>query len=312
LNLRTLVVSEPRKPIVVVGSINMDLVAHTHQIPVPGQTVIGAGFDTTPGGKGGNQAVAAARLGYPVKMVGAVGDDVFGQALLDNLAKAGVETAAVERVSGPSGVASILVADSGENSIVVIPGANGKMDSAAIDRHAPLIRSAGLVLCQLELPLETVSYTLALCAKAGVPVILDPAPAAPLPDAAFHQASWFTPNETETAFYLGRTSAPENAAQRLLDKGLKGVVLKCGSEGAYVAVAGGKAAWVKSFAVQAIDTVAAGDCFNGAFAVALLEGHDPWAAARFAAAAAAISVTRRGAQASMPSRAEVDKFLAEC
>jgi ribokinase len=303
--------TESRKPIVVVGSINMDLVAHTRHIPVPGQTVIGSGFDTTPGGKGANQAVAAARLGYPVAMVGAVGDDVFSQALLDNLAQAGVSTSAVVRVAGPSGVAPILVADNGENSIVVVPGANGKMDRAAIDRQAALIRSAGAVLCQLELPIETVSHILALCADASVPVILDPAPAAPLPGAVFHQATWFTPNETEAAFYLGGAASPKEAAHRLLQMGLKGVVLKRGSEGAYVAVAGGKAAWVKPFPVQAVDTVAAGDCFNGAFAVALLEGSDPWAAARFASAAAALSVTRPGAQASMPARAEVERFLAE-
>jgi ribokinase len=302
--------NESRKPIVVVGSINMDLVAHTHQIPVPGQTVIGTGFDTTPGGKGANQAVAVARLGYPVQMVGMVGDDVFGQALLDNLANAGVGTEAVARVSGPSGVAPILVSESGENSIVVVPGANGKMDKAAVDRQSALIRSAGMVLCQLELPLETVSHVLALCADAGVPVVLDPAPAAPLPEAAFRQASWFTPNETEAAFYLGNQPNSEAAAQQLLHKGLKGVVLKRGSDGAYVAVAG-KAAWVRPFPVKPVDTVAAGDCFNGAFAVALLEGNDPWAAARFASAAAAISVTRKGAQASMPSRADVEKFLAE-
>ena len=302
--------NESRKPIVVVGSINMDLVAHTHQIPVPGQTVIGTGFDTTPGGKGANQAVAVARLGYPVQMVGMVGDDVFGQALLDNLANAGVGTEAVARVSGPSGVAPILVSESGENSIVVVPGANGKMDKAAVDRQSALIRSAGMVLCQLELPLETVSHVLALCADSGVPVLLDPAPAAPLPDSAFRQVAWFTPNETEAAFYLGNQPNSEAAAQQLLQKGLKGVVLKRGSDGAYVAVAG-KAAWVRPFPVKPVDTVAAGDCFNGAFAVALLEGNDPWAAARFASAAAAISVTRKGAQASMPSRADVERFLAE-
>jgi len=182
--------NESRKPIVVIGSINMDLVAHTHQIPVPGQTVIGTGFDTTPGGKGANQAVAVARLGYPVQMVGMVGEDVFGQALLRNLSNAGVGTKAVAR---------ILVAESGENAIVVIPGANGKMDKAAVDRQSALIRSAGMVLCQLELPLETVSHVLALCADAGVPALLDPAPAAPLPDSAFRQAAWFTPNETEAA-----------------------------------------------------------------------------------------------------------------
>ena len=302
--------NESRKPIVVIGSINMDLVAHTHQIPVPGQTVIGTGFDTTPGGKGANQAVAVARLGYPVQMVGMVGEDVFGQALLRNLSNAGVGTKAVARVSGPSGVAPILVAESGENTIVVVPGANGKMDKAAVDRQSALIRSAGMVLCQLELPLETVSHVLALCADSGVPVLLDPAPAAPLPDSAFRQVAWFTPNETEAAFYLGNQPNSEAAAQQLLQKGLKGVVLKRGSDGAYVAVAG-KAAWVRPFPVKPIDTVAAGDCFNGAFAVALLEGNDPWAAARFASAAAAISVTRKGAQASMPSRADVERFLAE-
>ena len=235
--------TEPRKPIVVVGSINMDLVAHTHQIPVPGQTVIGTGFDTTPGGKGANQAVAAARLGYSVKMVGAVGEDVFGQALLDNLASVGVDTAAVARFSGPSGVAPIIVADNGENSIVVVPGANGKMDRAAVDRQSALIRSAGMVLCQLELPIETVTHTLALCAEAGVPVILDPAPAAPLPDIVFRQLAWFTPNETEAASYLSYQSRGEEVAQQFLDKGVKGIVLKRGRDGAYVAVSG-KAGWV--------------------------------------------------------------------
>jgi len=299
-----------RKPIVVVGSINMDLVAHTRRIPVPGQTVIGTGFDTTPGGKGANQAVAVARLGYQVHMVGAVGEDVFGQALLDNLTNAGVGTAAVARVSGPSGVAPILVAENGENSIVVVPGANGKVDTASVDRQATLIRSAGMVLCQLELPIETVSYLLALCSEAGVPVMLDPAPAAPLPEATWVQVAWFTPNETEAAFYLANNSKPEAAANQLLAKGVRGVVLKRGAEGAYVAIAGGKAAWVQPFQVEAVDTVGAGDCFNGAFAVALLESHDPFAAARFASAAAAISVTRRGAQASMPTRAEVDAFMA--
>jgi ribokinase len=301
---------DPRKPIVVVGAVNMDLVAHTPQIPVPGQTIIGTGFDTTPGGKGANQAVAAARLGYPVQMVGMVGDDAFGQALLDNLASAGVGTAAMARTAGPSGVASIFVSENGENIIVVVPAANGKVDPASVDREAALIRSAGMVLCQLELPVETVSHVLALCADARVPVMLDPAPAAPLPDAIWSQAAWFTPNETEAAFYLGEMLKPEEGAKRLLAKGLLGVVLKRGAEGAYVAIAGGKAGWVRPFQVQAVDTVGAGDCFNGAFAVALLEGRDPWTAARFASAAAAISVTRRGAQASMPSRAEVDEFLA--
>jgi ribokinase len=300
-----------RKPIVVVGSINMDLVTRTPRIPLAGQTLIGTDFQTTPGGKGANQAVAVARLGFPVQMVGAVGEDVFGQALVDNLNSAGVNTAFVARVTGPSGVAPILVAENGENSIVVVRGANGKVDPASIDRQAEIIRSAGMVLCQLELPMETTNRTLAICAEAGVPVMLDPAPAAPLASEVWLQTAWLTPNETEAALYVGDGLEPEEAARQLLARGLRGVVLKRGAEGAYVAVAGGKAAWIRPFRVEAVDTVGAGDCFNGAFAVALLEGNDPWAAARFASAAAAISVTRRGAQASMPSRAEVDAFLAE-
>jgi ribokinase len=301
--------TDTRKPIVVVGSITMDLVTRAPKIPAIGQTLIGTGFETTPGGKGANQAVAAARLGYRVAMVAKVGDDAYGPALLENLNRAGVETGGMTQVSGSSGLAPMFVADDGLNAIVVVPGANGKMDREAVDRHAELIRSAGMVLCQLEIPMDTLSYTLELCAKANVPVMLDPAPAATLPEAAFGKVAWFTPNETEAAFYVSDGLGTEESAERLLAKGLRGVVLKRGGDGAYVAVKGGKTEWVKPFKVIAIDTVAAGDCFNGAFAVALLEGKDPWSAARFANAAAAICVTRKGAQASMPMRAEVDEFL---
>ncbi len=300
-----------RKLIVVVGSINLDLVARAPQIPLAGQTLIGTDFVTTPGGKGANQAVAVARLGYPVEMIGCVGEDVFGQEMLDNLNNAGVGTSAVTRVAGPTGIAQILVADNGENSIVVVPGANGKVDSIAIHHQSALISSAGMVLCQLELPAPTIGYLLGFCSGAGIPLMLDPAPAARLCKEMFGQTAWFTPNETEAAFYVGETKCAEESAARLFEKGLRGVVLKRGGEGSFVAVAGGDAAWVKPFPAEAIDTVGAGDCFNGAFAVAMLEGKDPWEAARFASAAAAISVTRRGAQASMPSRAEVDALMAK-
>jgi ribokinase len=301
--------SETRKPIVIVGSITMDLVTRTPRIPAIGQTLIGTGFETTPGGKGANQAVAAARLGHPVAMVAKVGDDAYGPALIENLKRAGVETAGMSQVAGSSGLAPMFVADDGLNAIVVVPGANGKMDRATVDQHAELIRSAGMVLCQLEIPMDTLGYTLDFCARANVPVMLDPAPAADLPAAVWQQVAWFTPNETEAALYVWNSPSPEETAKRLLQSGLRGVVLKRGGEGAFVAVAGGRAEWVKPFKVDAIDTVAAGDCFNGAFAVALLEGNDPWAAARFANAAAAICVTRKGAAASMPMRAEVDEFL---
>jgi len=281
------------------------------QIPQVGQTVIGTAFSTTPGGKGANQAVAVARLGYPVHMVGKVGDDVYGPALLQNLAAAGVNTAAIETTPGPSGLAPIFLSEAGENAIVVVPGANGQVDPAFVDRHADLIRSAGMVLCQLEIPMETVSHLLALCAEAGVPVMLDPAPAAELPKEVWSQVAWFTPNETEAEFYLGGSLTPEVDSQRLLNRGPQGVVLKRGAEGSYVARAEGNAAWVYPSPVAAVDTVGAGDCFNGVFAVALLEGNHPWAAAHIASVAAAISVTRRGAQASMPTRADIKEFLAK-
>ena len=301
--------TDPRKPIVIVGSITMDLVTRTPRIPAIGQTLIGTGFETTPGGKGANQAVAAARLGYPVAMVAKVGDDAYGSALLENLRRAGIDISGMSKAPGSSGLAPMFVAEDGLNAIVVVPGANGKMDRATVDQHAGLIRSAGIVLCQLEIPMDTLAYTLEFCARASVPVMLDPAPAADLAEAVWSQVAWFTPNETEAAHYVGDGSDAEEIAKRLLAKGLRGVVLKRGSEGAFVAVAGGRSAWVAPFRVNAIDTVAAGDCFNGAFAVALLEGRDPWAAARFANAAAAICVTRKGAAASMPTRAEVDAFL---
>jgi ribokinase len=301
--------NDTRRPIVIVGSITMDLVTRTPRIPAIGQTLIGTAFETTPGGKGANQAVAAARLGYRVAMVAKVGDDNFGPQLLDNLKRAGVDTGAMAQATGSSGLAPMFVAEDGQNAIVVVPGANGKMDRATVDGHAELIRSAGIVLCQLEIPMDTLAYTLDFCAGAQVPVMLDPAPAATLPDAVWNQVAWFTPNETEAAFYAGGETNVEATAKRLHAKGLRGVVLKRGVEGAFVSVAGERAEWVKPFKVDAIDTVGAGDCFNGAFAVAFEEGKDPWAAARFANAASALSVTRKGAQASMPSRAEVEEFL---
>src|SRR6204780_1187781 len=220
--------SEIRKPIVIVGSITMDLVTRTPRIPAIGQTLIGTGFETTPGGKGANQAVAAARLGYPVAMVAKVGDDAYGPQLIENLKRAGVETDAVSQTEGSSGLAPMFVADDGLNAIVVVPGANSKMDRAAVDRHADLIRSAGMVLCQLELPIDPLSYTLDFCARAGVPVMLDPAPAAALPEAVWSQVAWFTPNETEAAFYVGGGAEGASFGSRFLEKGLPGGVLERG------------------------------------------------------------------------------------
>lgn len=306
---------DARKPIVVVGSINMDLVANTPRIPLAGETLLGQDFQTHHGGKGANQAVAVGRLGYPVSMIGRVGDDAFGTELRAGLENAGVGTAGVATSAGASGVAVIVVAESGENSIVVIPGANAHVTPADLDASIETIRSAGMILAQLEIPLETVLHLAAICAREGVPLMLDPAPAAALPPELLKNVTWFTPNETEAAFFIGDPSnstkeSPE-IAKSLMSKGIRGVVLKLGARGAYLASPDGVMASIQPFPVRAVDTTAAGDCFNGAFAVGLLMGKDPAESARFAAAAAAISVTRVGAQSSMPALNEVlDKLNA--
>lgn len=304
-----------QKPIVVVGSINMDLVTTTHHIPVAGETVAGSGFQTHPGGKGANQAVAVARLGYPVHMIGRVGDDAFGTQLRDGLASAGVEISAVMTSRGPSGVASIVVSAAGENSIVVVPGANALLTSRDVDTQLDLIRSAGMVLTQLETPMATVEYLAAVCSREGIPLMLDPAPAQNLSRDLLAKVAWFTPNETEAAFFtsgveLQHADAPA-VAKILLNRGPQSVVLKLGARGAYVAGADGTHSAVSPFPVVAIDTTAAGDCFNGAFAAALCRGNNPADSARYAAAAAALAVTRVGAQPSLPSAQEVEGKLAE-
>jgi len=301
--------SESGKPIVVVGSINIDMVASTERIPLAGETVSGHDFQLIPGGKGANQAVAVARLGYPVQMVGKVGSDIFGTQMLENLAHEGVDTAAVGKAPGSSGVAMIAVAADGENSIMVVPGANALVSPEYLEEHAEVIRGAGVVLAQLEIPLETVLRLAAMCRESGVPLMLDPAPARTLPDELFRGLAWFTPNETEVAFFTETAGGTEKVARGLLEKGLEGVILKMGAKGSYVATRGGEEAAVGAFAVKAVDTTAAGDAFNGAFATALMLGINVAESGRFASAAAAISVTRKGAQPSMPTRTEVEAML---
>jgi ribokinase len=301
-----------KKPIVVVGSINMDLVATAAHIPAAGETILGTGFQMHPGGKGANQAVAVARLGYPVQMIGQLGSDDLGQQLRDGLNKAGVDTSAVGAVDGSSGVALITVADSGENSIVVAPGANSQVLPDFLNSHAERIRNAGIVLAQLEIPLETVLRLAVLCAEAKVPLMLDPAPAQQLPSTLSEQITWFTPNETETAFYLNHSldaEGADRASQELLDKGVRGVILKLGRKGSYLLTKSGDRGQIAPFHVHAVDSTGAGDAFNGAFATALMLGQSPIESARFASAASAISVTRPGAQASMATLDEVHKLL---
>jgi len=301
-----------KKPIVVVGSINMDLVATAPHIPAGGETILGTDFQMHPGGKGANQAVAAARAGGSVQMIGQLGSDDIGKQLRTGLTTAGVDVTAIGTVPGPSGVALITVSEAGENSIVVVPGANTQVTPAHIDLHADRIRNAGIVLTQLEIPLETVSHLAKLCADAKVPLVLDPAPARELPAELFKQVAWFTPNETEAARYIGETEKNLNkSAQQLQAKGIGGVILKLGSKGAFLATKSGTEASIKPFQVKAVDSTGAGDAFNGAFAAALMNGQSPLEAAIFASAAAAISVTRKGAQESMATAAEVHQLLGD-
>jgi ribokinase len=303
-----------KKPIVVVGSINIDLVASTERIPVEGETVSGSNFQIHPGGKGANQAVAVARLGYPVRIIGCLGNDAFGEQLRDHLKNSDVDIAGVTTVSGSSGVAVILVANKGENCIVITPGANARLMPHDLDRNVEIIRSAGLVLTQLEIPIETVLHLAAICTREKVPLMLDPAPARELPAELLKQVTWLTPNETEAAFFTGNVANghdvndPAATAQSLMTQGIRGIVLKLGARGAYLASAEVNQ-FLPSFPVKAVDTTAAGDAFNGAFAVALLMDMEPVASARFASAAAAVSVTRAGAQPSMPTMSEVEHLL---
>lgn len=304
-----------KRPIVVVGSINIDLVAIADKIPAVGETVLGTGFQIHPGGKGANQAVAVARLGYPVMMIGRLGNDSFGAQLRTHMQAVGVDCSGVATCDQPSGVAVILVSSQGENCIVVAPGANIEFTPRDVEASLPLIRQAGMVLAQLEIPLETVLCLAALCRREGVPLILDPAPARDLPAETFQKLAWFTPNESEAAFYAGNlegtsgATPPDEIARCILAKGCRGVLLKLGSRGAYLATREQPGKLVPAFPVTAVDSTAAGDAFNGAFSTGLMLGKSPIDSAIFAAAAAAISVTRAGAQPSMPTRAEIEQFL---
>ena len=303
-----------RKPVVVVGSINIDLVARAERIPLPGETVLSSDFQMHPGGKGANQAVAVARLGYPVHMIGSIGSDAFGENLRTQLAKSGVDTSGVRICQGPSGVAVIAVTPSGENAIVVTAGANALVSPRDVDENSDRIGTAGVVLTQLEIPLETVQHLGRLCASRGVPMILDPAPARALPAELLDQASWLTPNETEIAQCLAgaQTAVDSGNASAIVDALVKrcrcGLVLKMGPRGACLATKDFRQQ-IDAFAVAAVDTTGAGDAFNGAFAVGLVTGKSPLESARFAVAASAVSVTRAGAQPSMPTMEDVNLLL---
>lgn len=294
------------KRIVVVGSINMDLVATTARMPAAGETVHGEHFATWPGGKGANQAVAAARLGGDVTLIGQVGSDAFADTLMHGLQQAGVNTQHVGRSACASGCALILVDDAGRNSIVVIEGANGTLTIGMVDAAEEACRHAAVMLVQLETPLETVLHVARLASRHRIPLILDPSPARELPAELLGNTSWLTPNETECATLLRRTAVtlssdttPE-VAHALLALGPRNVVLKMGSQGVFLAGKDIADTFIPAVPVQAVDTTAAGDAFNGAFAYALAGGLPLRHAAEFACSVAAVCVTRRGAQSSMP------------
>ncbi len=300
--------------IIVAGSLNADLVQRVERFPRPGETVIGSDLSIIPGGKGANQACAAALLGGNVKMIGQVGNDPFGPILIESLAQANVDTSGIQVSAAATGTASILVLSTGENVIVISPGANGKLTPDVITGRLDAIESGSILLTQLEVPLATTELCLRVARERGAITILDPAPAQALPPELLASVDFLTPNQTEAALLLESNEEiesyedAEQAAQNLLERGPSTVILKLGQLG--VVVATREAVYrVPGFAVKAVDSTAAGDTFNGALAVALAEDRALEEAVRFANAAGAISVTRHGAQSSIPRRAEVDHFL---
>jgi len=304
-----------RGQVVVVGSLNMDLVVKCPRHPKLGETVLGGVFQTIPGGKGANQAVAAARLGARVEMVGRVGADGFGKDLLDNLSSSGVGISGVLRDSeAATGVALIVVDARGENTIVVASGANMRMLVEDVDAAAAAFRGAAAVLLQLESPVPVVAQAAHLARQCGAKVILNPAPGQPLGADLLALVDYLVPNESETAILTGievvDPASRERAADKLLEQGVRTVILTLGEHGALLVNADG-ARHFPALEVKAVDTTAAGDAFVGAFGAALAEGQPVELAMRFASAAAAISVTRMGAQPSLPNRAEVEAFLAQ-
>lgn len=301
--------------VIIFGSINMDLVVRTPRLPAPGETLTGHSFETVPGGKGANQAVAVARLGIPATMVGRVGSDSFGQTLLQGLHRDGIDC---DRLlidsSTHSGVAMIAVDDQSENNIIVIPGANGNVGEADVDRLRSVLSGARVLLLQLEVPLTAVIAAAQAAKQAGVTVILDPAPAqSDLPEALYPLIDILTPNQVETSQLVGFAveglETAKKAAIVLQQRGVQTVITKLGKLGA-LCVTPSESFQIPVFPVQAVDTVAAGDAFNGGLAAGLAAGLALNEATTQAAAVAALSVTKAGAQPSLPTRADLDQFLA--
>ncbi|MGB3495992.1 MAG: ribokinase [Elainellaceae cyanobacterium] len=300
--------------ILVFGSINMDLVARTPRLPQAGETLTGHNFSTVPGGKGANQAVAAARLGAAVTMIGRVGGDRFGETLIESLQKAGVGCDRIIADSAcSSGVALIEVEDGGNNHIIIIPGANGRVNAEDVSRLQPCLPEAKLLLLQLEVPIAAVVAAAQAARQAGVTVVLDPAPApTTLPDELFTAVDIITPNQVEASQLVGfaveTLADAEKAAIALRQKGVRAVIIKLGNQGT-LTVTEETTIHTPVFPVKAVDTVAAGDAFNGGLATALAEGRSLQDALIWGTGTAALAVTRQGAQTSMPTHAELYQFF---
>lgn len=299
--------------ILVVGSSNTDMIIKLDRIPKPGETILGGEFLTAAGGKGANQAVGAARAGGAVTFIARVGRDMFGDQAVAGFVKDRINVDYVFRdKTAPSGAALIFVAKDGENSIAVASGANGRLSPADVKKARKAIAGAKVLVMQLETPLDTVQAAADLAVKAGVRVILNPAPARSLPDKLLRCVSILTPNETEAELLTGirveSDASAARAADQLMSRGVETVILTLGVRGAFVATAERKQL-VAGFKVKPVDTTAAGDVFNGALAVGLAEGRPLVEAVRFANAAGALSVTKLGAQPSAPRRAEIEQLL---
>ena len=296
--------------IVIIGSVNMDLVLRVPRMPLPGETLAGDKFMTIPGGKGANQAVACARLAAPgtsVAMVACVGDDAFGGQMRQSITACGIDDRYIDEVAGEAtGVASIMVDANAQNSIVIAAGANGRLDVERIERARPVIEQASIVLLQLEVPMETVIHSIELAHALGKTVVLNPAPAQALPRALLQKIDYLILNEIEAAMLAEEQSEDiPLLAQKLHGLGARNVVVTLGEKGVYGSFADGQQRHLPARKVQAVDTTAAGDTFIGGFIGAIAQGRDQFDAIAYAQAAAALSVTRVGAQTSIPTRDEV-------
>ncbi|EJM75715.1 ribokinase [Pseudomonas sp. GM49] len=298
--------------VVVIGSLNMDLVTRAPRLPKGGETLIGESFATVSGGKGANQAVAAARLGAQVSMIGCVGNDAYGEALRGALLAEQIDCQAVSTVDGSSGVALIVVDDNSQNTIVIVPGANGALSAEAIDRFDSVIQAADVLICQLEVPDASVGHALKRGRELGKTVILNPAPVSrPLPSDWYASIDYLIPNESEASALSGLSvdslETAQAAATRLVAMGAGKVIITLGAQGSLFAD-GQRFEHFPAPVVKAVDTTAAGDTFVGGFAAALAAGQDEVQAIRFGQVAAALSVTRAGAQPSIPVLSDVQAF----